>query len=154
MELLSKTYPLWPDRAALRELLRPWKLASFLIAMAALLYGAVNFHIGDWDVGVTLLMGTLTYVLAPWAVLVIGSAVRYRPRGWWAHVALALLVAVLVVDTSYVVYSELAGNRQDREGNFRASFPLFFLAGMCWLYRGSLREMWRELRQAIASRRA
>lgn len=153
MELLSKAYPLWPDRAALRELIRPWKLTSFAISMALLLYGALNFDIGDWDVGVTLLMGTLTYVLAPWSVLVIGSALRFRPRGWWAHVLLALFVAVLVVDTSYVVYSTLAGNRQDREGNFRASFPLYFLAGMCWLYRGSLREMARELRQAIASRR-
>jgi hypothetical protein len=152
MELWSKNYSLWPDRAALRELLRPWKLASFLVAMALLLYGALNFGIGDWDVGVTLIMGALTYVLAPWSVLVIGSALRYRPRWWWAHVLLAVVVAVLVVDTSYTIYHSLAGNRQDREGNFLASFPLFFLAGMCWLYRGSLRELARELRQALSAR--
>lgn len=151
MELWSRQYSLWPDRAALRELLRPWKLASFAVSMALLLYGALNFGIGDWDVGVTVLMGTLTYVLAPWSVGVIGSALRYRPRGWWAHIVLALIVAVLVVDTSYVVYHTLAGNRQDRVGNFRASLPLFFLAGMCWLYRGSLSEMWRDLRQAMRS---
>jgi uncharacterized membrane protein len=65
------------------------------------------------------------------------------------HVALAIVVAVLVVDTSYVVYSTLAGNSMDREGNFYASFPLYFLAGMCWLYRGSLREMRHDLRRAI-----
>jgi len=153
MELLSKRYSLWPDRAAFRELVRPWKLASFLISMGVLLYGALNFGIGDWDVGVTLLMGSLTYVFAPWSVLVIGSAIRYRPRGWWAHVVLAVVVAVLIVDTSYVVYSTLVGNRQDREGNFRASFPLYFLAGMCWLYRGSLRDMRSELRRSIGSGR-
>ena len=152
MDWLTPGYPLWPDRAAIRELRRPWKLASFCPAMALLLYGAVNFGIGDWDVGVTLLMGSLTYALAPWSVLVIGSALRYRRRGWWAHVLWALLVAVLVVDTSYALYHSLAGNRQDREGNFRASFPLYFLAGMAWLYRGSLRSLVIDLRQALSAR--
>lgn len=149
MELLSKDYRWWLDRATLIELLRPWKLASFLVAMAALLYGALNFGIGDWDVGVTLLMGVETYVLAPWAVRVIGSALRYRPRRWWLHALLALTVAVFVVDTSYTLYHTLAGNRMDRRGNFLASFPLFFLAGTCWLYRGSLRELYGDIRQAI-----
>ena len=153
MELLSRQYALWPDRAALRELIRPWKLASFLVAMTLLLYGAVNFHIGDWDVGVTLLMGTLTYVFAPWSVLVIGSALRYRPRGWWLHVALAITVAILIVDTAYMTYSDIVGNRTDRLGNFYASMPLYFLSGMCWLYRGSLRDLLGELRQAIAGKR-
>lgn len=152
MDWLTPGYPLWPDRAARRELRRPWKLASFTLAMIALLYGALNFGIGDWDVGVTVLMGALTYVLAPWSVLVIGSAIRYRRQHWWAHVLWALLVAVLVVDTSYTLYHTLAGNPQDREGNFRASFPLYFLAGMAWLYRGSLRELVADLRQAIGAR--
>jgi hypothetical protein len=151
MELLSREYALWPDRAALRELVRPWKMASFVTAMALLLYGALNFNIGDWDVGVTLLMGTLTYVFAPWSVLVIGSAVRYRPRGWWAHVALSIIVAVLIVDTAYITYSHIVGNRTDRLGNFYASMPLYFLAGMCWLYRGSLKELMTEVRRAIAA---
>jgi hypothetical protein len=66
-------------------------------------------------------------------------------------VLLALAVAVFVVDTSYTLYHDWAGNRQDREGNFLASLPLFFLAGMCWLYRGSLRELWAELRRAFAT---
>ena len=57
-----------PWRAELAELARPWKLATFAIAMALLLFGALYMHVGDWDVGVTLLMGTLTYATAPTVV--------------------------------------------------------------------------------------
>ena len=36
----------------MNELLRPWKLLSFTIGMAWLIYGALNYGISDWDVGI------------------------------------------------------------------------------------------------------
>ncbi|UXI68084.1 hypothetical protein [Tahibacter amnicola] len=131
-----------------REPRRPWKLVTFALSMSVLLYGAVMFEIADWDVGVTLLMGTLTYLLAPWCLFVVVSALQFRPAGWWWHLPVAIAVALFVVDTSYMVYSQLVGNQTDREGNFHASFPLYFLAGAAWLYRGSLRELLADLRSA------
>jgi hypothetical protein len=149
MGFFRPDYRVFPDRAYARELLRPWKLGTLAIGMAWLIYGALNYRIGDWDIGVSLVMGLLTYALAPWSVHVIGSALRYRPRSWWMHLLPALAAAVLVVDTSYVAYHTLAGNPIYREANFQASLPLYFLAGAGWLYRGSIGDFFGELRGAL-----
>lgn len=134
-----------PDRAWLRELVRPWKLLSFGIAMTLLLYGALNYHIADWDVGVTLLMGSLTYLLAPWSVYTLINAIRHQPRLWPLQILGALLAALLVVDWAYMLYHHLAGNQVYREANFLVSMPLYFLAGTVWLYRGSLKDAWANI---------
>lgn len=117
--------------------------------MGWLFYGALHYDIGDWDIGISIVMGGLTYLLAPWSVFVIGSALRYRPRWWWTHVLLALAAAVLIVDISYVIYHTAVGNPMYRVANFRASIALYFLAGMLWLYRGSLRDLARDICRAI-----
>lgn len=38
---------LLPDRAYLAELGRPWKLVTFAVGMAWLLYGALSYEIPD-----------------------------------------------------------------------------------------------------------
>ena len=133
---------------ALRELRRPWKLVTFVLGLGWLLYGALYYDIADWDVGISLLMGGLTYLLASWS---IGRLIQLRrPDGVSLAVALAALVAAwLCVDGVYVLYHGLAGNRMDREGNFRASLLLYYLAGMIWFYRGSLVELRRDLIRLI-----
>jgi hypothetical protein len=150
----DRDYPRFPDRATAREWLRPWKLVTFAVAMALLLYGATHFGIADWDVGVTWWMGVLTYLSAPWAVRMLGGALRYRPRGWWWQVLLALAAACFVVDTVYVLYHRSAGNTMYREENFRASLPIYLMAGVFWLYRGSLAALLRDLRDSFRSHRA
>lgn len=135
----------WPDRLYFIELLRPWKLVSFGIGMAWLLYGAINYGIADWDVGISLIMGGLTYVCAPWSVSMIINAVYRRPAGWILQVVVALVVAWLVVDSVYWVYHTAMGNRMFRLENLRASSALYFLAGAFWLYRGSVREFLRNV---------
>lgn len=134
------------DRAELRELARPWKLVTFGVAMSWLLYGALNYGIGDWDVGITLIMGTLTYVSAPWCVRTILSALRARPAHRLLRVGVALFVAWFVVDGVYVLYHTLMGNQMFRIENFHVSSAIYFMAGCFWLYRGSLRDFVSELR--------
>jgi hypothetical protein len=129
-----------PNRTDLRELVRPWKLASFAIAMAWLLYGALYYGIADWDVGVTLLMGGLTYLFAAWSVRTILIAIRDRPPHWLQKIGMAVFVAWIVVDGVYVAYHTAMGNQMFRLDNFYASSALYFLAGSVWLYRGSVRE--------------
>jgi hypothetical protein len=135
-----------PDRAYFAELLRPWKLATFAIAMALLLYGAVEFGIGDWDVGVTLIMGTLTYATAPWVAQTFVRTVRERPRGWPFALLVALAVAWLVIDGVYLAWHLAVGNPIYREDNFRASTPIYFMAGLFWLHRGSVRQLVDDVR--------
>ena len=141
-----------PDRAYLRELRRPWKLATFAGSLGVLLYGSQVMHISDWDVGVTLLMGVETYVLAAWCVHLLLRAWRERGRRAWLWVPGSLAIAVFVVDTSYVLYHRWAGNVMLRAENFRASMPLFYLAGVLWYWRGTVRELWTTVREAIARR--
>lgn len=148
----SATGQRWPDRNYARELLRPWKLATFAAGMGWLIYGALNYGIGDWDVGDSLLMGGLTYISAPWCVGTLWTCVARRPRGWPLWMMLALFVAWSVVDGSYVLYNSLARHPMDRAANFPASAALYLLAGCIWCYRGSLRELWRDLRKARAHR--
>jgi hypothetical protein len=90
------------DRAYLAELSRPWKLANLGLGMAWLLYGALNYGISDWDVGISLLMGGLTYVCAHWSAVTLLGAARHRMRDWFGPAAMALFVALIVVDGVYV----------------------------------------------------
>lgn len=140
---------LLPNRSDIRELARPWKLFSFAVGMTWLLYGALNYGIADWDIGISVVMGSLTYLLAPWSVRTILTALRYRARYWIFKVGIALLVAWLVVDGVYVLYHTAMGNQMFRIENFYASSALYFLAGAIWLYRGSLRELVADVRTAV-----
>lgn len=135
-----------PDRQYFLELLRPWKLATFLIAMSWLMYGAVNYGIADWDIGVTLIMGCLTYLSAPWSMRVIFVALRNRPPYWPLWIIAALAVAWVVVDGVYVLYHTAVGNQMYREDNFYASTPIYFMAGAFWLYCGTVQEFWAEVK--------
>ena len=146
---MKQQYSFFPDKAYFQELIRPWKVLSFCIAMGWLLYGALNFNIVDWDVGVTIIMGGLTYLMAPWSVHIILSAIRYRPQYWYLQIAVALLASLFVVDWVYMLYHTLMGNQTLREANFYASMPLYFLAGTVWLYRGSLKALISNIRKIV-----
>ncbi len=140
---------LLPVQQHLAELLRPWKLLSFGVGMAWLLYGARNYGISDWDVGISLIMGGLTYLCAPWSVRVTLHCLRYRPRFWGLWIAAALFVAWIVVDGVYVLYHTAMGNQMFRLENFYASSTLYFLAGAIWLYSGSLRDFLSNVRALV-----
>ena len=140
-----------PGRAYLTELARPWKLLSFAVGMGWLIYGALNYGISDWDLGISLIMGGLTYLSAPWSVGTLLAAMRYRSRGWFLRIVMALFVAWVVVDGVYVLYHTIMGNEMYRIENFYASSALYFLGGSIWLYRGSLREFQANVRHALRS---
>ncbi len=142
---LNKSYFLL-DRDYMAELARPWKLFSFAIGMGWLFFGALNYGISDWDVGISLIMGGLTYLSAPWSVRTILNAVRYRVKKWMFRIGIALFVAWFVVDGVYYLYHSVMGNLMFREENFYASSALYFLAGSIWLYRGSVREFIMDVR--------
>jgi hypothetical protein len=137
---------LWPDRAYLRELLRPWKLVTFAIGMTWLIYGALNYGIGDWNLGDSFIMGGLTYLTAPWSMRTLLLCLRGRPKYWWAWIAATLLVVWAVVDGSYMLYNTATGHPIYRWANFYASSTLYLLAGAVWQYPGSLSDFLKNLR--------
>lgn len=102
--------------------------------MAWLLHGATHYDIPDWDIGISIIMGVLAYVTAPWAVRVpITQQYRYY--------ALALFFYWFTVDGSYWLYHTLMGNQIFRAANFYASTTLYFLCGFIWLHNGTLKEL-------------
>lgn len=124
----------WLDWQEWQEWRRPWKLFTLGVGLAWLIHGALTLGIGDWDVGVSLIMAGLTYLTAPWcARCVIARRWRALPWvvfWWW-----------LAVDGSYSAWHLLQGNPLYREANFPASSCLFWLCGFIWLPRGSLRQI-------------
>lgn len=146
---MLRPYSFWPDSNYVIELRRPWKLVTFSVGMLWLFYGAQNYGIADWDIGISIIMGGLTYLCAPWSVYIILNAARYRPAGWLWHIVAALVAALLVVDWVYWVYHTIMGNEMYRLENFVASSALYFLAGTVWLYRGSLQELLGNVRSLV-----
>ena len=132
---------LLPDRTYVHELRRPWKLVTFGAGMAWLVYGAFTYDVSDWDVGVSIIMGAITYVCAPWSVHLLRQVIRDRPRNFIAPIIAAVLPAFLAVDWSYWLYHTAMGNRMLRWENFKTSMALYFICGIIWYYRGSVKEM-------------
>ena len=133
-----------------QELWRPWKGLSFGTGMAWLIHGALVYDFADWDIGISLLMGTLTYVFAPWSIRTLWLCLRTRPPRWLWRVLAALTAAWFAVDGVYVAYNVALHHPFLRYENFCASSLLYFLAGMIWLYRGSLREMKNDLLASLS----
>lgn len=135
-----------PDREYFFELLRPWKLATFGVGMLWLFYGAVCYDICDWDVGISLIMGSLTYVFAPWSVTTIYHSIRYRPQMWPLRLVSALVPAMFAVDWVYWMYHSAVGNQMLRWENFKVSMALYFICGITWCYRGDFIDLVNEFR--------
>jgi len=133
----------------LQELLRPWKLFSLATGLTWLIYGALNFNIPDWDVGISLIMALLSYITAPWACRVLLGVAQGRFNV--VSICGALFSYWFTVDGVYVIYHALMGNETYRWENFLASSCLYALCGMAWLYNGTLADGYRNIRADLIS---
>lgn len=124
-----------------REYFRPWKVTTFVLAIALLIAGSIYAPALDWDTPITLIMGLATYLTAPWSMRVLLK----RQWRYWPAMGLSTWFAV---DGSYAIYwhfKDPSVLEMRRDANFAASLPLYGMAGIFWLYRGSLREFRAEL---------
>ncbi len=134
--------------ALLKEYIRPWKLATLAVGIALLILGSFYLPAPDWDIPISFIMAVLTYLAAPWSLRVL---LERRWRLWPAM----LFVTWFSVDGCYWLYWHFKNPRaleQMRAANFAASLPLYGICGGIWLYRGSLRELFGELRGLLVSR--
>ena len=91
------------------------------------------------------MMAMLTYVAAPWSLRVI---LERRWRQWPAM----LLATWFTVDGCYWLYWHFRNPEvldMMRDANFLASLFLYFICGLTWLFRGSLRELLAVLGGAV-----
>ncbi len=139
-----------PGKADLRELRRPWKLVTFAAGMAFLFYGA-TLGMSDWDVGISLFMGCLAYLSAPWALRTTLDALRTRPPHWILRIAVAVAAAWFTVDGIYVLYHTPMGNTMFRIENFWMASLLYMLTGLVWFYYGTLRDLISDAKAVVRS---
>ena len=126
------------------ELLRPWKLATFAVGIGLLVIGSFYYDAPDWDVPISFIMALMAYLTASWSMHVI---VDRR----WRHWPLMLFWTWFTVDGCYWLYWHFKNPvalELMREANAPASLSLYWMCGLVWYYRGTLREMWADLKLA------
>lgn len=114
------------------SVVRPWKLATFLIA--ALSFILIAPYTGDptWDAYDAGFMSVFTFVSAPWAV---GSLYRVIVRKLPARqLFFVCAVWMFTVSWSYDIYILVRDGRYSPMwlSNIAASSLLYFLAGILW----------------------
>jgi hypothetical protein len=127
------------------EYLRPWKLATFAFGVALMIVGAIYTPAPDWDVPISLIMPGITYLTAPCSVSVV-------VRRQWRLIPVALFFTWFSVDGVYAIYWYLEDPwvlETMRSANAPISLMLYGLCGFIWLYRGSLKDLYSEIRSAV-----
>ncbi len=131
----------------LAEYTRPWKLVTLALGITLLIIGSFYYEAPDWDIPISLIMALLAYLTAPWSIRVI------LERKWKLWPAM-LFATWFTVDGSYWLYWHFTNPAAlvMRDANFFASLPLYGICGCVWLYRGSLRQLCREIGARWAER--
>jgi len=126
-----------------REVVRPWKFATFAIGLGLLILGAFVYSAPDWDTGVSVIMAGFTYLFSGWSMHVM---VERRWRDW----PLMIFLTWWCVDGSYALYWSFVNPdalAMMRDANWPASLSLYWMCGLIWCWRGSLRELAQCIRQ-------
>lgn len=131
------------------EYLRPWKLLTLALGIAMLILGSFYYPAPDWDIPISFIMAILAYLTAPWSMRVL---LERRWRDW----PLMLFLTWFTVDGCYAIYWHFRNPLAlalMRDVNFPASLALYAACGLLWLYRGSQRQFYADLRALCRSAR-
>jgi hypothetical protein len=133
----------------LRGLARPWKVVTFALGTGFFVWGAYFWAVPTWDVGVSILMSVLCFLLAPWAVDLGWRALRERRPGWSRDLGLAMAAVYLVASGSYEIYNTIRMGQHPVTywQNLAFSIPVTIAAGLLWRLDGSITELLRRLRR-------
>ena len=131
----------WLQLDSRAELMRPWKLAILAIGIGLLVIGAFFYKAPDWDIPISFIMAIMAYLTASWSMHVM---VERRWRQW----PVMILWTWFTVDGCYWLYWHFKNPvalELMREANAPASLSLYWMCGLVWYYRGTLRGMWADL---------
>jgi hypothetical protein len=115
-----------------RFLLVPWKVGTFVAATSVFVVAAPLSGDPTWDTTNSILVGTLTFVTAPWSVATIFRAVRGKTR--MVHGLVAAVVSVAAACWSYDLHILLTRGHYPPGwlANLPLSLSLYLAAGMFW----------------------
>ncbi len=134
----------------LTEYFRPWKLITLAIGIALLVFGSFYYDAPDWDIPISIIMATFAYLTAPWSFRVI------LERKWRLWPAM-LFFTWFTVDGCYAIYwyfKNPIALEMMRDVNFLASLSLYGMCGLIWMYQGSLRQLFSEVKNFFARLRS
>jgi len=104
----------------------PWNLVTLAIGVALLLLGAG--YAPDWDVPISLIMASFSYLTASWSMNVM-------VRRQWRKFPLMLFFTWWTVDGCYALYwyfVDPVALELMREVNWPASLALYWACGVVW----------------------
>ena len=144
----NKLLPEFDIKTYFRELIRPWKLCSFFIALGYYIWGACHYKTPTWDVPISIIMSTLTYLIAPRTVDVIYYVVTYRPPKWISVLVMCGVVIYSCASGSYELYNLWNIGYWPPPTywvNLYYSSLMFIAAGMLWRFKGTLKDLFGDL---------
>jgi len=129
----------------LSEYFRPWKLITLAAGVALLIIGSFYYEAPDWDIPISIIMALFAYLAAPWSLRVI------LERRWKLWPAM-LFATWFTVDGCYAIYwhyKNPVALELMRSANFPASLALYGMCSLVWFYRGSIRQLLRDIRNHL-----
>ena len=143
-------------RRYLQNLLRPWKVVTFVAGTAFFVWGAYYWALLTWDVAVSVLMSVACYLLAPLGVSLGLEALRERRGRWWLRLLGSAAIIYFVGSGTYELYHLVRNGWHPPTywENLFFSVPVTIVAGILWRYDGSLRDLLDEIRRAAEPARS
>jgi hypothetical protein len=132
-------------KTVLLECRRPWKIATFLIGLGLLIVGSYVLPAPDWDIPISIIMASFTYLTAGWSMHVM---VERRWRDW----PMMILLTWWCVDGCYALYWSFVDPQAldfMRDANWPASLSLYWMCGLVWYWNGTLNDLLKQIRQKI-----
>ena len=129
------------------EYRRPWKLVTLAIGIGLLIIGSRIYSAPDWDIPVSIIMASFTYLTAGWSMHVI---IERRWRDW----PVMLLLTWWCIDGCYALYWGIVDPHAlelMREANWPASLSLYLGCGLIWFWNGTIRDLFTTLRTWLRS---
>ncbi|MBP9855519.1 MAG: hypothetical protein KBD53_11685 [Candidatus Omnitrophica bacterium] len=136
----------------LRELLRPWKLITFGLALTYYIWGAFHYQLPTWDVPISIIMSSMTYIFAPWVVKSLIYICTERPHYSFGKIIVCVMVTYAAASGSYEVYHMTIGMGYHPPTywiNLYYSTLIFLAAGIFWKFEGTFNELLILLKHSI-----
>lgn len=123
-----------------RELTRPWKLITFSLTFAWLIYGAFEFKWPGWNPGVSVILGLLAYTTAPLAMRAIREGVKAGTFAGFVRAIVALGISAILSVGVYYGYNTLMAHPMLLPESLIVTFAAYIATGIFWAWRGTVAE--------------
>lgn len=119
-------------KSYIKFILVPWKIAAFVAATIGLVVGSEYAGDPTWDYGISIIMATLTFLSAPWAVGTVYKFIKKEVH--FRQFYIAVFVWLISVSISYDLYVRIkfGVKPESSKANLLISGVWYIAAGLFW----------------------